>query len=281
MITDHEIVLTVGKEPLEDAIGFENEFAWVIDGATSLASTRAAPESVSDATWLVARLDAEIRRRSTSLAPLTDVLAECIGALSEHAAREWVSEPEIPPSAAIALSAVRPDGRLEYAVLADCSVVSQVGRAPFVVTDDRADAGNSAARDLLAELVVTMPFTDALEQVRPLLLERRKTGMNIDAPGGYWVVALDDEAARHALTGVIDISPGQPWWLLSDGLSRCVDLFNLFDWRDFVSSRGFDLGRIRDELIAFEEQDADARAFPRWNISDDKAGARFSWSPDA
>jgi hypothetical protein len=281
MLRVHEIALEVGKEPLEDAVGFQDSFAWVIDGATSLAATRAAPEFASDATWLVARLDEEIRRRSTSLAPLTDVLSECIGALRERTFREWVAEPEIPPSAAIALSAVRPDGRLEYAVLADCSLVTRAGRVPFVVTDDRADAGNEAALALLSDLVAAVPFEEAMEQVRPLLLERRRTGMNRESADGYWVVATDERAAEHALTGVIDLAPDQPWWLLSDGLARCVDLFAMFDWRDFVSRYGFDLGRLSADLIEIERRDGSAQEFPRWNISDDKAGARFSWTPDA
>jgi len=281
MIKVHEIALAVGNQPLEDAIGTQNDLAWVIDGATSLSKTRAATDSASDGTWLVTRLEKELQERSTSLAPLTDILAECIIALRGHAEREWTAEPEIPPSAAVALSAVRTSGSLEYAVLADCSLVTVVDGAPFVVTDNRADDGNVAAMEKLTALVGTVPFDDAIQQVRPLLLDRRRTAMNRNSPDGYWVVALDERAAEHALTGTVELVPGQPWWLLSDGLSRCVDLFGQFGWEEFTTTHGLDLDRVLRELVEFEHGDPEAVRFPRWNISDDKAGARLSWSPDA
>lgn len=281
MITAHEVVLEVGSAPLEDAIGAQGVLAWVIDGATSLAATRAAPDAASDGTWLVGRLEEELRERSTSLAPVTEVLAECIVAVRGHAEREWVAEPEIPPSAAVAVTSVRPGGVLEYAVIADCSLVTRIDDAPFVVTDDRADAGNTAAMGMLSELVGTVPFGEAMQQVRPLLLERRRSAMNRDTPDGYWVVALDERAVEHALTGTVELSPGQSWWLMSDGLSRCVDLFGQLTWDEFTTGRGHDLARILRDLIDFEHGDPEAVRFPRWNIADDKAGARFSWSPDA
>jgi hypothetical protein len=281
MIAVHEVVLEVGQEPLEDAIGAQHSLAWVIDGATSLSETRVAPSAASDGTWLVTHLEEELRKRSTSLAPLTDILAECILALKGHAAREWTAEPEIPPSAAVALSAVRTDGSLEYAVLADCSLVTRVDDAPLVVTDDRADAGNAAAMELLGDLVGTVAFDAAMKQVRPLLLDRRRTAMNQDAPDGYWVVALDERATEHAMTGTVELVPGQSWWLLSDGLARCVDLFGQFGWEEFTTRHGFDLDRVMRNLVKFERGDSEAVRFPRWNIADDKAGARFSWSPDA
>lgn len=280
MLTVHEVVLEVGNAPLEDAIGAQGTLAWVIDGATSLAATRAAPDSASEGTWLVGRLEEELRQRSTSQAPVTEVLAECIVAVRGHAEREWVSEPEIPPSAAVAVTSVRPDGVLEYAVIADCSLVTRVDDAPFVVTDDRADAGNTAAMGMLSELVGTVPFGEAMQQVRPLLLERRRSAMNRDTADGYWVVALDERAVEHALTGTVELSPGQPWWLMSDGLSRCVDLFGQLTWDEFTTQRGHDLDRVLRELIDFEHGDPEAVRFPRWNIADDKAGARFTWSPD-
>jgi hypothetical protein len=281
MIRVHEIALAVGNAPLEDAIGAHDSLAWVIDGATSLAATRAAPDAESDGTWLVARLEEELRKRSSSLAPVTDLLAECIVALRGHAEREWVAEPEIPPSAAVAVSAIRGDGSLEYAVLADCSFVTRVDGEPFVVTDDRADDGNTAAMEMLSGLVGNIPFTEAIHQIRPLLLERRRAAMNRDIPDGYWVVALDEHAVEHALTGTIELAPEQPWWLLSDGLSRCVDLFRQLNWEEFTTGRGLDLDRLLRELIEFEHGDPEAVRFPRWNIADDKAGGRFTWSPDA
>lgn len=280
MITVNELVLEVGNEPLEDAIGTQGSLAWVIDGATSLAATRAAPDASSDGTWLVAKLEEELRKRTTSLAPVTDLLAECIIALRESAEREWVAEPEIPPSAAVALSAIRADGSLEYAVLADCTFVTRNDGEPLVVTDDRADAGNTAAMAMLTDLVGKVPFRDAILQVRPLLLDRRRTAMNRDTADGYWVVALDERAVDHALTGTVEIFPGQPWWLMSDGLSRCVDLFGQLSWDEFTTDRGLDLDRLVRELVRFEQDDPEAVRFPRWNIADDKAGACFAWRPD-
>lgn len=266
-----------GRPPLEDRIGHHGTMAWVIDGATSRSPVRVAPDHPSDGAWLVARLDEELRHRHDSRDPLTDVLAEAISGVRERARREWVGEPEVAPSAALALTAMRSPGVIDYAVLADCTFATSVDGAAFVVSDDRPDADNAGRLEQLSGLLEDHSFAAAMEILRPSLVERRLRAMNRRSPDGYWVASIDPAAAHESLTGSVEIGPTTSWWLLSDGMARCVDLFGFYDWDSFVSQQGFDLERVARDVVTAELADPEARRVPRFNISDDKAAARFTW----
>lgn len=269
--------ILAGRPPLEDLIGFRGRMAWVIDGATSRSRVRVAPEHPSDGAWLVARLDAQLQRLHEAREPLQDVLAEAIASVREQAQQEWVGEPEVAPSAAIALTAMRSPGVIEYAVLADCTFATHLDGAAFVVTDERPDADNAGRLEHLSNLLEEHGFTAAMEILRPSLVERRVRAMNSSAPDGYWVASIDPVAANEALTGSVEIAPGASWWLLSDGMARCVELFELYDWDSFVMDRGFDLEQVERDVLEAEHNDPEARRIPRFNISDDKAAARLTW----
>jgi hypothetical protein len=276
-ITIEESKTLHGRPPLEDLIGTQGTMAWVIDGATSRSTVRVAPDHPSDGAWLVARLDEQLRRLHGSEQPLSDILQESIAAVADCARREWIGEPEVPPSAALALTAMREPGRLEYAVLADCTFATDVNGRAFVVSDDRPDADNSGRLSRLTNLLEEHSFDAAIEILRPSLIERRLQAMNRKGPSGYWVASTNPLAANEAIYGAVEVVPGGYWWLLSDGMARCVDLFRLYDWDSFVDLHGFDLEKVLRDVLEVEHRDPEARVFPRLNISDDKAAARLTW----
>lgn len=273
-----EATVLPGRPPLEDRIGTSGAAAWVLDGATTRSLVRVAPDHPSDGVWLVDRLDAELRKRGDSRLPLKELLAESIAGVAARAREEWAGEPEVPPSAAIALTAMRVPGIVEYAVLADCSFVAGRDGAPLVVTDGRPDADIGGRLRQLTELLEHHSFEEAIDILRPSLVERRLQAMNRHVPDGYWVASIDPSVADEALTGHIEIGRGGHWWLLSDGMARCVELFGLYSWESFIADQGFDLEAVARDLVAVEADDPEARAFPRLNISDDKAGARLAWT---
>ncbi len=276
-ITLEEVKVVPGRLPLEDRIGSQGNMAWVIDGATARSLVRVAPDHPSDGVWLVDRLDSELRSLADSHAPLQELLAEAISGVARRAASEWIGQPEVPPSAALALTAMRSPGAVEYLVLADCTFATATTDSAFVVSDGRPDADIAERHQKLTTLLKERSFEEAMAVLRPELVERRVRAMNQHVPDGYWVASIDPAAAAEAITGSTEIAPGKPWWLLSDGMARCVDLFGLYSWESFVTRQGFDLETVAHDLLKVEESDPEANAFPRFNISDDKAAARLTW----
>jgi hypothetical protein len=253
-----------GEGSNEDRCGIRNHLAWVIDGATPLSENRIAPDYPTDAVWMVERLTDGILRRAKSSTSLADLLADVIAEVALAARNEWVETPEIPPSAAVGIIRMGTE-TMEYLVLADISVVYQEDEKVIEITDERPDELNFLAASKLRNLLEEgVPHSDAMIQVRPLLLRHRRESMNVN--GGYWVAALDPEAASHALVGEV---PRPPQILIaSDGFARGPKLFELWDWSVPLNNPN-SLEALAAEIRAAELKDEGCRNFPRWNVIDD------------
>jgi hypothetical protein len=265
-------VSRAGSPPNEDAIDCQGSLAWIIDGATSLSAERCTQRE-SDGLWLVDVVTEVFRSEGSTRSTPTEVLRTAISEVSSRAQREWSTEPVVPPSAAVGL--VRADGdRLDYAVLADVSIVYDSGDGPIEVTDSRPDDLNVAAREHLAGLLAAgTDFANSIASTRPLLAAHRREKMN--SLRGYWVLSLDVAAADSALTGTIHTTG--PILLASDGFTRGSQLFGLWqDWRRALSG-SVSLEVLADEVRATELDDPQCFRFPRWSVHDDLTAGRLAW----
>jgi hypothetical protein len=132
------------------------------------------------------------------------------------------------PASTVCLARYGAD-RVEYLVLADSPLVYEAGGRVEVVTDLRAQQLVGALRE---RMPVGAPAgsPEHASGVRALVTAQRGY---INTPDGYWIASVEPSAAEHALTGTLPLSGPDAvrrMCLLSDGASRAVDTFDLYDW---------------------------------------------------
>ncbi|KIH97300.1 hypothetical protein LP52_20270 [Streptomonospora alba] len=194
----------------EDRVCAGDAWALVIDGATAVPGLdTGCRHGVS---WLVDRLSGTLAGELSAEepAPLTDCLAAAVE--STRRAHGAGCDPDHPDSPSATVAVVRPEPagpdappgprRLEYLVLADCTVVlAEADGEVAAITDDR---------------------VEHLPGGRPYSAELVRTHRN--AEGGFWVAGALPEAAYRAVTGV-SRTAGAHFALMTDGCARLAGLF--------------------------------------------------------
>lgn len=187
----------------EDAGGVLGEVAVVLDGAGVPQRFRAGcHHSVA---WFSHTLAAHLLGRAQD--PATSLESALEGAITDvRALHETECDLAAGGPSATVLAVRRRDAHLEHLVLCDSSLLL-LGRDGAVrrVTDGRIDAVVRAERS-----------AEAIEV-------RRNT------PGGFWVARHEPEAAAEALTGRTPLDQLSAAHLVSDGITRAVDLLGLHD----------------------------------------------------
>lgn len=258
----------------EDRFGAQANLAWVIDGATSL-SDQPVTDAASDASWLVDIIVKHLEQHAAAgTESLGDILRDTIAKVVDES-ESWSSTPQFPPSAAIAILRAN-EHNVEYVMLADVSIVSASGQ---VISDRRVDVPNQPALDELTNLLrAGATFADARLAVNDLLINTRTQSMN--KPGGYWVIATEREAAQNAISGVLTHEECANALLTTDGFSRIVDLMGIeANWDRYLSGE-IKLSDGLQRLRSVENDDADARQYPRWSKSDDATAMRVQLRVD-
>lgn len=259
--------------------------AWVLDGATGLASGRLLT-GPSDAAWLAATYDDLFRAHAdrADLGP-EHLLAGLIETVTASFAAQALRPPEHRyelPSAGMVLVRLR-RGRLEYARLGDCRAILAPAGGPIVSTRrpplHRLDA--RAVRRLVA-LRRQDPQAAHAALRRALLDELRANRGRLNQAGGYWVLGTDPAAARHAETGGVPLTAGPVRGLLvSDGFYRLVDTFRAYpdDTALLARALAHGLAPLLAELRALEDADPECVAVPRLKPRDDATALLFEARP--
>src|SRR5262249_23881948 len=89
-------------------------------------------------------------------------------------------------------------------------------------------------------------------------------------PGGYWIAASDPSAVNHVLTGAVPVTAVRRVAMLTDGATRAIDPFGLYDWPkllDLVASQG--PKALVDQVRATEASAPQGIHWPRNKLSDD------------
>jgi hypothetical protein len=262
-----------GGDINEDAVGWSDRAAWVIDGATGLGFASLSDDE-SDARWLARRLSQSFARHADDLAcPLVEVLRHAVAeARAELLARcATLPEPYLAPSACAAIARLAGD-RLEYAVLGDCTLLVPTADGLCALRDGRVA---ELERPILAHLAALrqsgVTERNALRaEIFPRVVAMRS---RINRADGYWALGLDPDAATHAISGTLQPRPGAPLLLASDGLTRLFDLFGACTVEQFYAAALAEgLPALLDRLRALEHADAEGERCARIKSSDDASG---------
>jgi hypothetical protein len=265
----------------EDAVGYQGDAAWIIDGATGIGGDLL--EDPSDAAWLARtanRLLAQVLGETPAMPTaevLRTVMARCAQALAREAVREAQGPHEL-PSAAFAMVRVI-DGMAELTTLADCRVVAldKAGEARLfgVSAHEEIEAGTLAEARALLEADPGM----TPEVLKARLLPRLRANRALmNREGGYWVLGTDPAAADHLWQTHLPLRPGQRFAVASDGFLRLVELFDAAGPADMLAiETPADWARWLERLRELERAPGSLERHARVKRHDDASLVVCTW----
>ncbi|GAA4529189.1 protein phosphatase 2C domain-containing protein [Brachybacterium paraconglomeratum] len=217
----------------EDAAGVLGEVAVLLDGAGVPGRFRAGcHHSVS---WFSHVLAAHLLGRAQDpTVPLRAALAAAIEDV--RALHQSTCDLEQGGPSATVVVVRCTEEQLEHLVLCDSSLLLHGGKGDVVrVTDTRID-----------EVVRSERTAEAIEA-------RRNT------PGGFWVARHEPEAADEAIVGATPLARWERAHLVSDGITRAVDLLGLHDDASLAASLTRDPQALLRQLRTAEDAMPQAR----------------------
>ncbi|MGV8938857.1 MAG: hypothetical protein ACOH2J_17195 [Allorhizobium sp.] len=259
----------------EDRFGYNDDSAFVLDGATGLGERQFMAGFGSDAAWIAEFAALRLAQR---LAPTTDPTT-LVRVISTEALDAFVAEAGDQPRYAwplCSLSALRttPAG-FEYFGLGDSCLylLHDDGRSEFIIPipgayewEQHMAAQHIARLGSIGASGVATDDPTTLEQLR-----RGRARQN--TPDGItWTFGIVPEAADHLYRqDVIVFGKGATGILCSDGLADLVALYHAYDAGSLVeAARTSGLVSLIAELRRFEREiDPDGVKYPRFKQSDD------------
>ncbi|MQA96589.1 MAG: hypothetical protein GEV11_18785 [Streptosporangiales bacterium] len=248
--------------PNEDWMGATLQSAVVLDGLSAPAGDTGC---VHGTPWFVRSLGSHlIAAAAEPSVPLTAALASAIGLVADSHRASCDLEHPGTPSTTVAMVRIT-DDTVDYLVLADSMVMVETTEDLHVITDTRVD---QMVADEHAEALRHRLGSREREAKLQHMIDRQRQVRN--QPGGYWVAQNDPSAAAHAYVGSFPRLEFRGAALLSDGVSRIVDLYESLTWQalyDELQNRGPD--HALHQVRTLEDEDPEGRRWPRYKRSDD------------
>lgn len=254
----------------DDAHGFADGAAWVIDGATDLHS-EPLTGAASDAAWIAQNANAYFHEHTgirdedglrTLIRDAATAAAIDFAQLSDAPAEKWKS-----PICSLLMAAETERG-ITGLDLGDCRCFAldangaafEIG-GPAKIADMETKLAAKAARESGGGALLRHQST--LDMLRRLRASQ-------NGAGTPWTFCLDPECAEHARTWSLDLARPAHILLATDGFAALVDRYATYDAAGLVkAAREQGLQELGRELRAIEIQDAGGAQHPRFKPSDD------------
>jgi hypothetical protein len=268
--------------PNEDAMGWTDDCAFVIDGATGLGPDFVVGRYDSDAAWLAAFSKIHFEEMIRPGLSMRDIVCST-NALARRIVTFASKERDIPkwnlPVAGFQMIRIEGDAIVTYG-LGDCSlyvlgsdgVVSSHSAMPEQAEREKAEAGSliSAAGALTGggRLVDNPDFVARERRIR--------AAYNSDA-SGVWTLGTSPEAADHLMTAQLDAPRPVRGLLCSDGFAALIANYGKYDPKSLVENAlGEGLEKLGIQLRDVEcREDPGGQIYPRVKQSDDATALLF------
>ncbi|MGH6951563.1 MAG: protein phosphatase 2C domain-containing protein, partial [Vitreimonas sp.] len=221
MLTFVEAISLAGDRAKQndDACGFTNRRAWVLDGATDL---HGAPltHGASDAAWLAHFANARLHAAEPG-EPLREVVrmasvwaAQAFAAASGNAHYErWQS-----PIASLLALETTPSG-VRGLDLGDCRVFALDASGAVHVAGGAADAADAETQLAARQEDADKPLLQRASTID--MLRAMRAGLNRE--GAHWAFGLDSNCTDHARSWSFSLARPAHLLLMTDGFSALVD----------------------------------------------------------
>jgi Protein phosphatase 2C len=268
MLTYVEAISLAGDRAKQndDALGFQRNAAWVIDGATDY-TDKPVTRTASDASWIA-------QAASTSLYSWTyGDLREAVRNASETAANAFsyltrgqdIERWQLPVCSLLMLTE-NAHGVIEGIDLGDCRVFALDADGAVHVAGGKTGGVDDEVKFAAAAPDAGKPLlqrTAAIVRMREL-----RAAMNHE--GAEWTFGLQPACADHARTWTLTLKRPAHILLMTDGFSALADRYRVYEPLALVKAAiGVGLQALGQQLRAFETADAAGAKHPRFKTSDD------------
>ncbi len=256
----------------EDHLGSEGDCVWILDGATGVSDSVLGHES--DARWYVERFNCDLADtiRANPAAPTQQLISDAIRAVRHTylTAFKGLATPEHAPSAAFMLLRGL-NGAIELSALGDCAALYRKPNGSIGFFEGTSIARfETAALQRLRDEQACSPDADhaaVISRVSPVLRANRS---RMNQPDGYWILSMEEEAAHHIETVIVETARDSPILLMTDGFTRAfqsLELMSLQEAYEAIERHGLD--DLAAQIRQRETSDANCRLYPRFKKSDD------------
>lgn len=259
-----------GREWNEDRLFVCEDFAFVLDGATSLTKEKYSSFN-SDAEWCSQWWKDYLIEEMKSQTPLCDIVREGIKkhvkAFKALAKNNTVTDF---PSTTIA-AVRRVNGRLEIYILGDSSLVIKTKAGfTFEISEARVDFIDKTNLSILLDKAKkeNLSLADTRKKYPEPVLEGR---LRKNTRFGYSILSNDPKAADNGIYTFIDENLIEKLFILSDGFSQIYDTMYYLTKSQFASKINSlkDAEKIYSKLYKLQEKDSMCHKYPRFKLRDD------------
>lgn len=258
----------------EDAAGYNDYAAWVVDGATGL-SGRTLTEAPTDPHWYAQWWHQHLHRHLTDQPDLSKFCLDSIDLVAEHYLAQWPdATPHDYPSAAAAIVRFCHD-HLEYQLFGDAVLLLRDRQGLQVIRDTRLNRLDDLVLSQMNRLINFEQHSHSVarHKLLPQLRAHRQLKNTMD---GYWTLEFDRAAALHGLQGQYQPEGELEVLLLTDGLSILLDTFQYCSAEELISWVAEEgLRPLYQQVRTLEQADPKMEEFTRFKVSDDASGLYF------
>ena len=227
----------INKKPSEskseDLVGSNNNFYWLLDGATPPAERKYKELTQIFLNTFNSALSACSLECSSTNILLERSLERVRDVFTEK--YDINSLDHLPSSTAVI---IKIDGEIEYSVLGDSYLSIATKNSKIVITDER--IGNIAVneRKIVREMRENGVDENSIEYIKARKALIREESNLRNVAGGYWIASLNPLAAEESIYGTYPLDSYDDFLIFaaSDGLTRLVthlgafnDLYSLAD----------------------------------------------------
>ncbi len=262
----------------EDIAYAENNYGWVIDGATGLNKTNLTG-SKGDVYWFVNEwnnyLKDNILDKSKDIKEIVSKGMDFIGnKFNKISSTKYPDKVDL-PAASIAIIRIN-NNKVEYFLLGDCTLMVEDNSGKLsIIKQTLLDKLDNIAKAEMNKLMLNegISFIEARQRINPLLIKHR---LLKNTPEGYWTLGFDKSAVENSLYGYLDLEECKKALLMSDGFSAIFDNYKYMEADNLISiveKQG--LHQVYKTIRLIENEDADVVKFPRFKKSDDSSAVIF------
>lgn len=264
-----------GKKWNEDYSFENNNFAFVIDGATSITNQKYSTEE-SDAKWFSMTFGEYLKKHLNNFSlSITEIVKKGIKYTNKkYLAMSCNTEIIDMPSACISIIRKNND-KIEYFILGDCGFLYKHKNKVKEYVDEtliKLDAINIKKMVKLSK----ENKISVLEARKLINKEVLATRLLKNKKNGYWILCDSLEACDHAIVGEIKYQPDDEFLLYSDGFSQIWNVLHILNKKQvFKYLNQHTLLDLFNILHTAQNNDADCNKFPRMKTHDDSSAVLF------
>lgn len=204
-----------------DMFSVKNTYAWILDGANGLFPAHISDAS-SDAYWFVEQISAFLKQNLGSGSDISELMKQAMITANQKfqafAGYDKLCDMNMPSAACAVLKADQ--HQLSYFILGNCEIVLHYKDGNIITLSDlrlQQLDGKLLRISESARRKKRMPLYQVKDFMNQMFVENR---LRRNVAGGFYILGEDEDAADHAITGVIPLDHIRQIYLICNGFAQ-------------------------------------------------------------